>query len=98
MKATLIKTVKNQPPMKQCGELRFFEDDGREGGLINVYPHMKYQEIKGFGGSFTEAASTTFDSLNKENQEKILRLYFDAKDGLGYNFGRLHINSYGGFK
>ena len=79
--------------MKKCGEVEFFKDDGREGGLINVYPQIKYQEIKGFGGSFTEAASTTFDALGNENQEEILKLYFDAEEGIGYNFGRVHINS-----
>jgi len=31
--------------------------------------------------------------LSKENREKILKLYFDKEEGIGYNYGRLHMNS-----
>ena len=93
MKIQAIKTIKNQLPMQACPVGELVADTGKEGGLINLYPQIEYQEIKGFGGAFTEAASTTLDKLSQENREKILKLYFDPKEGIGYNFGRVHINS-----
>ena len=93
MKIKAIKTIKNQQPMQENEGLKGFAADGREGGLINLYPHIEYQEIKGFGGAFTEAASTTLDKLSADNRQKVLKLYFDPKEGIGYNFGRVHMNS-----
>ena len=93
MKIQAIKTVKNQPPMQACAVGKIVADTGKEGGLINLYPQIEYQQIKGFGGAFTEAASTTLDRLSPENRAKILKMYFDPKEGIGYNFGRVHINS-----
>ena len=93
MKIQAIKTIKNQLPMQECPVGELVADTGKEGGLINLYPQIEYQEIKGFGGAFTEAASTTLDKLSQANREKILKLYFDPKEGIGYNFGRVHINS-----
>ena len=93
MKVKLIKTQKNHAPMLESLIEKIEEDTGREGGLINIYPDVHYQEIYGFGGAFTEAASTTLDKLSKENREKILKLYFDPVEGIGYNVGRVHINS-----
>lgn len=93
MKVQVVKTIKDQEPMKDCGELPVLKMDRRERGLINVYPDIEYQEIKGFGGAFTEAAAVTLDKLSAENRQKILKLYFDDKDGIGYNFGRVHMNS-----
>ena len=88
-----IKTVKDQEPMQEVFGLEAIEDDRKENSLINIHPHIEYQEIKGFGGAFTEAASTTLDKLSKENREKILSMYFDKEKGIGYNLGRVHINS-----
>ena len=88
-----IKTVKNQEPMQEVLGLEAIDDDKKENSLINIHPHIEYQEIKGFGGAFTEAASTTLDKLSRENREKIIRMYFDKEKGIGYNLGRVHINS-----
>lgn len=79
--------------MVESSEYAFSQDVERECGLVNIYPNIEYQEIKGFGGAFTEAAASTFYKLGKENREKILKLYFDPIEGIGYNFGRVHINS-----
>lgn len=92
MQVKVIKTKKGAP-MQVCDEYKITEDTGREWGLINLYPQVEYQEIKGFGGAFTEASSTTVDKLSKAHREEILKLYFDPVDGIGYNFCRTHINS-----
>lgn len=93
MDVKVIKTVKGQKPMQEVSDFYVFENKGEEGGNISIFPDIEYQEIKGFGGAFTEAASTTLDKLSKENREKILKMYFDPEEGNCYNFGRVHMNS-----
>jgi len=52
-----------------------------------------YQSIIGFGGAFTEAACYTLNKLSTKNKVKVLKAYFDQENGLGYNLGRVAINS-----
>ena len=93
MKIRMFLTQKGFAPMQE--RFDFFESEnlGRESCLINIYPNVEYQTIQGFGGAFTEASAVTLDKLSKENREKIFKLYFDKKEGIGYNLGRVHINS-----
>lgn len=93
MNVKIVKTIKGKAPMSEYDNYSFSEDKEMESELICVFPDIEYQEIKGFGGAFTEAASTTLDKMSPENRQKILRLYFDKEEGLGYNYGRVHINS-----
>jgi len=60
---------------------------------IFIEKNTEFQKIMGFGGAFTEAACYTLNKLSNENQEKLLKSYFDKVDGLNYNLGRIHMNS-----
>jgi glucosylceramidase len=60
---------------------------------VLVDPAVRYQEIEGFGGAFTEAAALTFYRLPPPRQAEILQAYFDPVHGLGYTLCRTHINS-----
>ena len=93
MKIKVVKTVRNCPPMEEIILYSVPDKDGRENVLICLNPEVEYQEIEGFGGAFTEAAAVTLKKLSKENQDKILRLYFSKEEGIGYNIGRIHMNS-----
>ena len=93
MNIKVIKTVIGKVPMAESYDAKISDNKEQEWALINVFPDIEYQEIKGFGGAFTEAASTTLDKLSNKNRKKILELYFDKENGIGYNFGRVHINS-----
>lgn len=64
-----------------------------EGAIVNVYDDMAYQEILGFGGAFTESAAYLYSQLTDEEKALFLRRYFDRETGLGYNFGRVAIQS-----
>jgi glucosylceramidase len=61
--------------------------------VIRVDGSQKFQEIFGFGGAFTEAASLQFKKLPQEKQEEVLKLYFDKEHGSGYEFGRVPMGS-----
>ena len=93
MKVKAIKTVKNQQPMQVSLVTDITDDLGHENFAINLHPHVEYQTMKGFGGAFTEAASSTLDKLTPELRAEILKKYFDREEGIGYNLGRVHMNS-----
>lgn len=61
--------------------------------IMNVNPSKQFQSIIGFGGAFTESACYTLSQMPKGKQEELLKAYFDPKNGLGYNIGRVHIHS-----
>jgi len=59
---------------------------------IKIFPEQKFQNITGFGGSFTESSAWLLNQLSKENRELILQAYFGA-EGARYSLTRTHINS-----
>ena len=54
--------------------------------------NQTYQEIIGFGGAFTDAATITIKSLSAQAQEKLLASYFDPH-GIEYTIGRIPMAS-----
>ncbi|WP_152393295.1 glycoside hydrolase family 30 protein [Paenibacillus guangzhouensis] len=60
---------------------------------LELDPTVRYQEILGFGGAFTEAAAYTLSRMSKEKRAEVLRSYYDQENGLGYTIGRVHIHS-----
>ncbi|MEX2604858.1 MAG: glycosyl hydrolase family 30, partial [Gracilimonas sp.] len=59
---------------------------------ITINPDDTFQEITGFGGSFTEASAYLMNELSEENRNKILEAYF-GESGARYSLTRTHINS-----
>lgn len=93
MKIKAYKTIKGKPALSESYDFSFSDYKEKEAPLICIFPDAEYQTINGFGGAFTEAASTTLDKLGEENRRKVLKMYFDSEEGIAYNFGRVHINS-----
>ncbi|WP_044339163.1 glycoside hydrolase family 30 protein [Rossellomorea aquimaris] len=67
--------------------------EGLASTRIELEPERKYQEMLGFGGAFTEAAAHSLSLISPEKRKEIIQRYFDPIEGLGYRFGRTHINS-----
>jgi glucosylceramidase len=61
--------------------------------VISINENVEFQKILGFGGAFTESACYTLSQMSKTNQEILLNAYFNDLTGLGYNLGRVHMNS-----
>ncbi len=57
-----------------------------------MFRSTTYQTVLGFGGAFTESASSVFSKLNSSLQAKVLDMYF-SESGLQYNVARLPIGS-----
>ncbi len=69
------------------------ESNDKPDFTISINRNKRYQKIIGFGGAFTEAACFTLNRLSQEKQDTLLMAYFDEVKGLGYNLGRVHMNS-----
>lgn len=61
--------------------------------IVNVFDEIEYQSVLGFGGAFTESAAYNYFLLDNNQKKEFMKRYFSREDGIGYNFGRTHINS-----
>ena len=59
---------------------------------ISIDENIKYQELLGFGGAFTESSGYALNLVSDDIKNNIVDDYF-SKDGLNYCFGRLPIGS-----
>lgn len=64
-----------------------------EMGVINVFDEIEYQSVLGFGGAFTESAAYNYSLMSEKQKKLFMERYFSRENGIGYNFGRTHINS-----
>ncbi|KAI9910842.1 hypothetical protein PsorP6_010104 [Peronosclerospora sorghi] len=78
-----------------CFQSSYWGHGGKKNtnSFIAVDTSTTFQEIMGFGGAFTEAASLQFQRLPREKQEEVLTLYFDKEHGRAYSFGRVPMGS-----
>lgn len=84
----VIETSANGNKMKTISEFSL----GTEPIEVKILLEQKYQEITGFGGSFTEASASLLNRLSPENKDKILEAYF-GDTGAKYSLTRTHMNS-----
>ncbi len=59
---------------------------------ITLDPAQRYQEIEGFGGSFTESSAYVLNSLSEKKRKEVLHAYF-SPDGAAYSLTRTHMGS-----
>ncbi|MGD9909208.1 MAG: glycoside hydrolase family 30 beta sandwich domain-containing protein [Candidatus Izemoplasmatales bacterium] len=59
---------------------------------IKINKNVKFQQMLGFGGAFTESACYNLYRVNSEVRKKALELYFDPEIGIGYTIGRVSIH------
>ncbi len=60
---------------------------------VRIDPSVRYQEIEGFGGAFTDAAAATYARLSPARQAEFLAACFNPTVGLGYTLCRATIGS-----
>lgn len=44
--------------------------------MVNVYPDVTHQTIRGFGGAFTESAAHNYAGMSKEKRQELIKAYF----------------------
>ncbi len=92
-----MKVIKTIP----CEDIHFKASSVKEGnvseitevGVVNVYDDVEYQSVLGFGGAFTESSAYNYSRLTDAQKKDFMQKYFSREEGIGYNFGRTHINS-----
>ncbi|HYP32401.1 MAG TPA: glycosyl hydrolase, partial [Burkholderiaceae bacterium] len=64
-------------------------------GDVSVFvdPGKTHQTLLGIGGAITDASAEVFAKLSQEEQEHLLRAYYDPVDGIGYTLARTTIHS-----
>jgi len=72
-------------------KLESFPDAEKTVNIV-INPEERFQEITGFGGSFTEASAYLLNEVSKENRDKVIEAYF-GESGARYSLTRTHINS-----
>ena len=63
-----------------------------EMNLVSVYPQVRCQQIRGFGGAFTDAAGYVYSLMDEQDRADVIRTYFDPSE-MGYTWGRTSIDS-----
>ena len=77
---------------KSWSSVTEFDIDEIDAPVVRLLPDQEFQQITGFGGSFTEAAASLLNELSLENRQKIIRAYF-GDEGARYSLTRTHMNS-----
>ena len=73
-----------------------FEDFGQPKEtqvFVLVDPAHTFQTMVGIGGALTDASAEVFAKLPAPVQQEFLTAYFNAENGIGYNFARTNIAS-----
>ena len=92
-KVKIFQSSENGAMFESAEPSVFERDPAAENMVINLYPDVEFQRIIGFGAAFTETSAYQFARMSGKTKAKIIKLYFDPKEGLGYNFCRTHIHS-----
>jgi glucosylceramidase len=92
-KVNVFQSSEKGAMFEQLEQTSFERDPAAENEVINLYPKAEFQKIIGFGAAFTETSAYQFSRMSAETQDRIVKLYFDPVQGLGYNFCRTHIHS-----
>ena len=94
--ATLYVTARDAGDhLKESVTLAFQKLVQPDEGMLCVIlnPAHRFQTMVGFGGALTDASAETFAKLPPDKQQEVLTAYFSPDKGIGYTFGRTHINS-----
>ena len=62
------------------------------GNEIRLNPNVKFQQILGFGGAFTDATCYTFNRLSAPEREKLFHELFHPSE-MGFSTGRICVGS-----
>jgi glucosylceramidase len=79
------------------GENNFWKEtaitEGTGGTTVTVNENTKYQKWRGFAGTVNEAGWDALNVLSATDKEKAMKLLFDKKDGIGFQWIRIPIGA-----
>ncbi len=95
-KVTVITTAKNNNSrLTPSAALNFSPLSQPTEGEISIFidPDKTYQSYMGIGAALTDASAETFYKMPKEQQQILLKAFFNKESGIGYTIARTNINS-----
>jgi glucosylceramidase len=60
---------------------------------VFVNPSKTFQSVLGFGGALTDASAEVFAKLSPQQQDELLKAYYNTETGIGYTLARTNIAS-----
>lgn len=90
--ARIIQTSKAGDKVTEKPSVSFTSENESSLPVITLDPDRRYQEILGFGGSFTESSAHVLKDLSEEKRDEVLQAYFSS-DGAAYTLTRTHMGS-----
>jgi len=88
LSAKIYETSAAGSKLQAVEGLEFEEADA----VLTLVPDSVYQQILGFGGSFTESSASLLNRMSEEKRQQIIDAYF-GPEGSRYSLTRTHINS-----
>jgi glucosylceramidase len=61
--------------------------------FVFVDDSHSFQTMLGIGGAITDASAETFARLTPDQQNELIKAYYDSKNGIGYTLARTNIQS-----
>jgi glucosylceramidase len=90
--ARIVQTSRAGDKASEKQSLPFISENVSRLPVIKLDPRQRYQEIAGFGGSFTESSASVLSGLSEEKRNEVLHAYF-SPDGAAYSLTRTHMGS-----
>jgi glucosylceramidase len=90
--ARIIQTSKAGDKASEKQSLSFIPENASQLPIIKLDPEQRYQEIVGFGGSFTESSAHVLSRLSEEKRNEVLKAYFSPEEA-AYSLTRTHMGS-----
>lgn len=73
--------------------IAYLSEQSSSEAKVAVDSSETFQTWLGFGGALTEAAAYNLTLVSAKHRQEIINAYYHPLSGLGYNLGRIHINS-----
>lgn len=89
-KATIVQTSEAGDKLADIGTVDLSDEIVEDIPVIKLLPELKFQEIAGFGGSFTGSSAYVLNQLSKEKRDEVIHAYFSS-EGAAYSLMRSQI-------
>jgi glucosylceramidase len=88
----VIQTSRGGDKISEKQGLFLISDNNSQLPAITLDTGKRYQEILGFGGSFTESSAYVLSNLSEKKRNEVLQAYF-SPEGAAYSMTRTHMGS-----
>ncbi|MFZ0454880.1 MAG: glycosyl hydrolase family 30, partial [Ignavibacteriaceae bacterium] len=89
-KGVIVQTSETGDKLAVKDTIELSDNNTPGTAVIQINPEQKFQQIIGFGGSFTGSSAYVLSQLNNEKRDEVIRAYFSSA-GANYSLMRSQI-------